>query len=61
MMTKKVTQKATSATSREVWIDFLFLAPRLLPMPEFLVAVFMIVSSSFIGHWPVESVCMVEF
>ena len=58
MMTKKVTQKATSATRREVWIDFLFLAPRRLPMPEFFVVVFMIVSFSFIaplscGLWAV--------
>ena len=49
-------QSAFKEKTTEYWIDFLFLAPRLLPMPEFLVAVFMIVSFSFIGHWPVESV-----
>ena len=42
---KNVTQKVTRETTREVLSDFFFLAPRRLPMPDFVVVVFMFVSS----------------
>ena len=57
MMTNRVTQKVTRETISDVWMDLFFRAPLLLPMPDFLVVAFMVISFSFIDTLLIHRFC----